>query len=197
MTMMWRQYGAVRSPPGRLMPNAAHNRSEMTCGGSGRSEYARFDRRRASASMSGLPPLLLWGGRQQASAFSAAARWLRLFRSKRWPDRKNRASQKRGVSFTSCHVGYSKRCGEAGFEHDASRCHTYTRKKRNLFLLVAAVNICAGYCIRSHSRLNYRMLISARIDGYQRPCRKSSGSVRKQSMFANGAHSAILTTGAY
>jgi hypothetical protein len=45
MTMMCRQYGAVRSPLGRLTPNAAHRRSDKTCGGNGRSEYSRVDRR--------------------------------------------------------------------------------------------------------------------------------------------------------
>ena len=95
---MWRQYGAVRSPLGRLMPNAAHNRSDRTCGGNGRSEYSRIYRRSASASMSGLPPLLRGGGSAIASAFSAASGRSNC---------KNRAAQKRGVSLASCHAGRS------------------------------------------------------------------------------------------
>ena len=40
------------------MPNAAHKRSDRTCGGIDRSLYSRVDLRSASASISGIPPLL-------------------------------------------------------------------------------------------------------------------------------------------
>jgi hypothetical protein len=42
------------------MPNAAHRRSDKTCGGNGCSEYSRLERRSRNASIKGFPPWL-WG----------------------------------------------------------------------------------------------------------------------------------------
>ena len=45
MTMMCRQYGAVRSSLGRLMPNADHSKSDSTWVSSDLLEYSRVERR--------------------------------------------------------------------------------------------------------------------------------------------------------
>lgn len=83
-TIMWRQYGAVRSPFGRLTPNAAHKRSDRICGGRRRSEYSRVECLDLSASVKGFPPALLgggnaicvraWAGLLEAAAVAAPAR---------------------------------------------------------------------------------------------------------------------------
>jgi len=44
------------------MPNAAHNRSDRTWTGNGRSEYSRIDRRSLSVWIRGLPPSVRGGG---------------------------------------------------------------------------------------------------------------------------------------
>src|ERR1017187_8735609 len=55
------------------MPNAAHNRSDSTCGGSGRSAYSRMERRSFSASIRGFPPDARGGGSVLVFAASAAS----------------------------------------------------------------------------------------------------------------------------
>lgn len=65
---MCRQYGAVRSPLGRLIPNAAQSNSERICIGSCRCEYSRVDRRRFSAANNGMPPSRRGDGKTTGSA---------------------------------------------------------------------------------------------------------------------------------
>src|SRR5579871_2250735 len=60
--MTWRQYGAVRSPLGRLIPKAAHSRSESVCSESARLEYSRVECLAFKAAISAKPPSVLGGG---------------------------------------------------------------------------------------------------------------------------------------
>jgi hypothetical protein len=49
----------------RLMPKAAHNRSDSTCTGSGRSEYSRVERLSLSAAVNRSPPPPRGGGKSR------------------------------------------------------------------------------------------------------------------------------------
>jgi hypothetical protein len=56
------------------MPNAAHNRSERVCGGSGRSENSRVECLSFSALIRGIPPSLRGGGSAIGLSFCVAAK---------------------------------------------------------------------------------------------------------------------------
>ena len=56
--------GAVRPPSGRLMPLAAHNRLASRGNGNSLRENSRIERRRAIASINGMPPDLSGAGRE-------------------------------------------------------------------------------------------------------------------------------------